>query len=162
MIIDFSSTPIRVNSTPDDYYDLVFFESEYNGNSGYIRLDYIIIGIIKDINTSSDYYEVFNWGNNDPDTNTNANIDELPTDPPCPSGEECDNYGISTTDLYSDSGVNTGIVIDVDTAPAAPPPGDYNQVIIISPSQPAGSGDSAQVDAIVVTEIPKPTPTPTP
>lgn len=153
-VIDFSSSPIIVGATPDNFYDLVFYESQFGSN---LELDNIIIGISQDV--SLGYYEVFNWGNNIPDTNTNANVDTLPADPNCTTpGMECDNYEIPTSDLYP--GPGTGILIDVDTAPAAPPPNSYQFVIIISPVISGSSGDGAQVDAIVVTEVPISTPTP--
>jgi len=157
VIINFSGSPIIVLATPDDFYDLVFYEVEDPSNPGYIQFDHIIIGITNDINLG--YYEVFHWGDTTPDTNSNANINELPPDPPCASGQECDNYDISVNDLYPTPG--TGILIDVDTAPGAPPPNSYNFVVIIAPTTGA-SGDNAQVDAIVVTEVPTEVPTPTP
>ena len=156
VIMNFSGTPVIVG-IPDNYYELIFYEDEL-GSSGAIHLDQIIIGITNDINFG--YYEVFNWGNNNPDTNTNADINTLPPDtsPSC-TEPECDNYQISTTDLYPDP-AGTGILIDVDTAPAPPPPDSYNYVVLISPFIAGSSGNSAQVDAIVVTEVPIPTPTP--
>lgn len=154
IVIDFSGSPIIVLATPDNFYDLVFYESQLASN---IQLDHIIIGISN--NVLLGYYEVFNWGNNAPDTNTNANVDTLPADPACTTpGTECDNYAIPTNNLYPNPG--TGILIDVDTAPAAPPPDSYDFIVIISPIITPSSGNGAQVDAIVVTEVPLPTPTP--
>ncbi len=157
VVLNFSGNPIVVFAVPDDNYDLVFYEDEV-GASGRIQLDQIIIGLTNDITLG--YYEVFNWGDNDPDTNTNADINNLPPDlaPGCIE-PECDNYQIETTDLYpTPSG--TGILIDVDTAPAPPPPDSYNFVVLISPIVAGSSGNNAQVDAVVVTEVPIPTPTP--
>ncbi|KXK10844.1 MAG: PT repeat-containing protein [Chloroflexi bacterium OLB14] len=154
VVLNFSSSPIVVNATPDNFYDLIFYENLYDFNS--VQIDNIGIGITNDIN--SGYYEVFHWGNNQPDTNTNADVTVLPQDVSCmPAGSECDNYEIPTNNLYPNPG--TGILIDVDTAPAAPPPGSYNYVVVFAPTT-GGSGDNAQVDAIVVTEVPLPTPTP--
>ena len=155
VIIDFSGSPIIVLATPDGFYDLIFYEIEDPSNPGYIQFDNIIIGITNDITLG--YYEVFQWGNNIPDTNTNVDVNELPPDASCASGQECDNYDINTNDLYPNPG--TGIMIDVDTAPGAPPPNSYNFAVIIAPTT-GTSGDNAQVDAIVVTEVPIPTPTP--
>jgi hypothetical protein len=146
-VIDISGSPIVVSTSPDGY-DLIFYESlAANGIS--VNLDQIIIGI-SNSPTGSSYYEVFNWGNNIPDTNTNVNTNTLPPDTTCtgPSAPECDNTVIPTTSLYTDpaTGINTGILINVDTAPSAPPEGTYNYLVIISPP----SGDSAQVDAVVI------------
>jgi hypothetical protein len=93
------------------------------------------------------------------DTNTNVDINTLPPeDTNCPA-DECDNRAISTGNLYQDpdTGVSTGILIDVDNAPSSPPAGTYDYIVIISPSN--DSDGEAQIDAIVVTEVPiSPTP----
>ncbi|WKZ37626.1 MAG: hypothetical protein QY332_06725 [Anaerolineales bacterium] len=137
--------PVIVLSTPDEYYDMVFYE--YYTGSG-ILLDYIIIGISKNADGSL-YYEVFNWGDGVPDTNTNV-----------ASVPEVDNASIPIADLhpYPDppaAPIHGGILIDVDTASSEPPADTYDYIVIISPSS---GGDPAQIDAIVVTEVPIPTP----
>lgn len=148
-VLDFSSNPIYVLPIPDNNYDLVFYENTYAGNSNYIHLDNIIIGI-SEYADGSIYYEVFNWGDGIPDMNTNVG--------PI-AGDEDDNQSIATSDLYDpdDAGPapSTGILIDVDNASSQPPPNTYNYVVIISPN--TGSGAS-QIDAVVVTEVPIPTP----
>jgi len=149
--------------TPDNNYDLVFYENQEA--AGFIRLDRIIIGISK-FADGQIYYEVFNWGNGIPDTNTNVDTNILPPDNSttnCDTDPECDNRIIPTSELYDpDDGPAppTGILIDVDTAPSSPPPGNYNYIVIISPVDTGPEKDPSQIDAIVVTEVEIPTPTP--
>jgi len=144
---------VVVGITPDNNYDLVFYESQ-NGVS--IFLDSIIIGISNSADGNNHYYEVFNWGNGTPDQNSNANVNNLPADPNCPSNTECDNREIPVANLYPTPG--TGILIDVDSASSNPPPGTYDSVWIISPI--GGSSQAAQVDSVQAVEVPIPTPTP--
>lgn len=144
---------VTVGATPDGNYDLVFYE--WN-NGGAVFLDWIIIGITND-NTGSHYYEVFNWGQ-DQSADDNSNISDYSV------GGEADDEPIALNDLYDPDGVgsapSTGILIDVDNAPIAPPPDNYEFVVIISPPDPPPLNDNpAQVDAIQTVEVPIP-PTP--
>jgi hypothetical protein len=160
-IINLGSGSVHVSGTPDAFYDLIFYESTAPGNNTVIYLDKIVIGISK-VNDGS-YYEVFNWGDDNRDENTNVDFNILPTDssPSC-AEPECDNRVIPLEStavppepiLYKDpvSGVGTGILIDVDNAPSKPPEGDYGYLVIVSPS--SGGPDEAQVDAVVVDEVP--------
>lgn len=147
------SLSVTVNATPDNYYDLAFYEYNYN-NLGFISLDNIIIGI-SHFSDGSQYYEVFNWGNGTPDAN--SNVGEI-----AQTTGESDNQNINTSDLYDPDGAGpaqqTGILIDVDTATSNPPADTYEFIVLISPS--GGSGESAQVDAVQAVEVPIPTPTP--
>lgn len=152
VVLNVSASPVVVLVTPDGNYDLVFYEFI---NVDAVYLDHIIIGISQ-ADDGSLYYEVFNWGNNSPDTNTNADTAVLPDDPACTGDEECDNRWIPPSSLYPYPGA--GILIDVDTAPSSPPAGAYDYIVIISPA--SGSGVSTDVDAIVVTEVPIPTGSP--
>lgn len=144
-----------VSSTPDNNYDLVFYE--YN-NGGSVYLDWIVIGITNDADDTDgiSYYEVFNWGNVTPDTNSNVG-DVAQT-----TGTEDDNQQVNLTELHDADGggsaPQTGILIDVDNATSAPPPATYNYVVVISPS--GGSGESAQIDSIQATEVSIPPPPP--
>ena len=161
---------IVVGSTPDNNYDLVYYE--FN-NGGVVYLEWIIIGI-SNSPTGSQYYEVFNWGNGVPDTN--SNIGDLAQS----TGTEADNIAIpisgntevppSQTELYDPDYVSgptetngpapqTGILIDVDNATSNPPADTYNYVVIISPIG-GGSGNDAQVDSVQTVEVPTPVPTP--
>lgn len=149
-VLNISASPVIVLVTPDEFYDLVFYE--YN-ESGVIYMDHIIIGISQYADGSI-FYEVFNWGNNIPDTNTSLNTDNLPSPGTgCTPGDpECDDRVFSPSELYPYPG--TGVLIDVDTAPSAPPPGTYDYIVIISPV--SGIGDPSQIDAIIVTKVPTP------
>jgi hypothetical protein len=140
--VDLGVNGVVVSNAPDGNYDLVLYEALTTAGTE-INLDQISILISQDGIT---YYQVFNWGDNVPDTNTNLDPALQP---------EVDNAPIPTTDLYSPDPTNTaipqtGILIDVDTAPSNPPEGTYNYLAIISPP----SVDSAQVDAITITEVP--------
>ena len=156
-IINISGNPIYVSSTSDGNYDLILYEAIFPSGGSSIQMDQIIVGISNNIDGS--YYEIFNWGDNIPDTNTNLDTTDLPPDPSCtgPMAPECDNRIIPTSELATPG---SGILIDVDAAHGAPPEGTYNYLVILSPfTIPA---DNAQVDAIQVTEVPIPTPLPTP
>ena len=165
IVVNISGNPVYVSSVPDGNYDLIFYEIT-NPASTYpvpvgatIALDHIIIGISRFSDGS--YYEVFNWGNNVRDANTNVDTNTLLPDSGCTVGTpECDNRVISTSNLYPAPG--TGILIDVDTAQGAPP-GDtyYNYIVIISPNS-GDPNDPAEVDSIVVIEVPIPPPVATP
>ena len=165
---------VTVNATPDNNYDLVFYEYNINGE---VALDWIIIGLSV-YSDGHEYYEVFNWSNGTPDLNSNVG-DVAQT-----TGTETDNQIIPVSDnsevpvlppetvLYDPdynsvpSETNgplpqTGVLIDVDNAAGHPPAGPtgstvYNYVVIISPI--GGSGQNAQIDSIQATEVPIPTP----
>ena len=165
---------VTVNATPDNNYDLVFYEYNINGE---VALDWIIIGLSV-YSDGHEYYEVFNWSNGTPDLNSNVG-DVAQT-----TGTETDNQIIPVSDnsevpvlppetvLYDPdynsvpSETNgplpqTGVLIDVDNAAGHPPAGPtgstvYNNVVIISPI--GGSGQNAQIDSIQATEVPIPTP----
>lgn len=136
------AVPVTVADAPDGNYEIVLYE--YN-NVGEIYLDFIILGIsmFADVNP---YYQVFNWYDGVRDTNTIADYAILPPDPFCPVDPECDNRRIPEAILYPYPG--TGILIDAETSPSAPPPGDYYYIFVYSP--PGGSGESAQIDAIEI------------
>ncbi|MFN8412176.1 MAG: hypothetical protein U0Z26_07295 [Anaerolineales bacterium] len=146
-VINISGRPIVVVGTAETNYDLVYYETESLSSPGNIQLDNVILGISTHADGSV-YYEVFNWGNGIPDTNTNV-----------ASVPENDNQIIPTTNLYSNPG--TGILIDVDNATSAPPPDTYNYLVVIAPvstSKPAS--ESIDVGAVDVTEVSSPQPTP--
>ncbi|MBI5952558.1 MAG: hypothetical protein HY865_12950 [Chloroflexi bacterium] len=154
VVLDVSGNPIIVESSPDGNYDLILYEATYTDpvtGDTVVLMDQISILISQD---GTNYYEVFNWGDIDPitgdyipDTNTNLDYTTLPAD--CTG--ECDNREVPLTEFYVDpvTGVSTGILIDVDTAPDNPPEGTYTYVIVVSPP----GLDAAQVDSIVVDEV---------
>lgn len=154
---------VTVGATPDNNYDLAFYE--WN-NSGTVYFDWIIIGISD--NGGATYYEVFNWGDGTPDANSNVgdfaavngedDNEPILVNPPPPLEPEL--YDPDETPPPDGPRPQTGILIDVDRATSNPMPGDYNYVVLISPS--GGSGESAQVDAVQAVEVPTPTPTPPP
>jgi hypothetical protein len=132
--------PITVEGPAETNYDLVYYEWDAGG---VVMMDHVIVGISQD-SDGDPYYEVFNWGDGNPDENTNVDTGDLGVDP-----AEIDNQSIPTSELHDDPPApppQTGVLIDVDNAPSNPPPGDYSQVVIISPD--TGSGDAAQVDAV--------------
>lgn len=167
-IIDVSSNPIWVNPTPDGNYDLVYYENvaaTVTPAPQHIDMDQVIVGISQD--GGATYYPVFNWGDGVPDTNTNVDTTTLPELPPNnPAQPEADNQSIPTSALYQDPSApgspQTGITIDVDTAPSNPPPGRYDTVVIINPPAPSPTqtlpsptqDSTGQTDGIDVTEVP--------
>ncbi len=138
---------VTVSSSPDDNYDLAIYE--YN-SSGYVYMDWMIVGITNS-SDGSQYYEVFNWGNGNPDTN--SNLGDV--------AGEIDDQQVDGSEFYDPDGAGTapqsGILIDVDTASSSPPPATYNYVVIISPIGGMPS-NNAQVDALQTVEVPTPTP----
>ncbi|NWF64444.1 MAG: hypothetical protein HXY38_09075 [Chloroflexi bacterium] len=136
------SVPVTVASLPDMNYELALYEFD---NGGFVYLDYVILGISQ-FADANPYYQLFYWGDNIRDMNSNADFNILPPDPLCITGDECDNREIPLANLHPYPGA--GILIDAETAPSLPPPGDYYYVIVLSP--PGGSGQPAQIDAIEV------------
>jgi hypothetical protein len=151
---------VQVGATPDGNYDLVYYEYK---NGSYVYLDWIIIGISNYADGSS-YYEVFNWGDGVPDTNSNVDTNDIAPDVSCiaPEAPECDNHQVELNDLHDpDGGSNnnqTGVLIDVDNATSAPPAGTYNYIVIISPNGGSSGAEPVELDSIDVTEVLIPTP----
>jgi hypothetical protein len=151
-----SSTPPEIGTTPDGVvyilptggsltlslnlvangdasYDLVYYERPAPGGTG-IFLDWVIL----EIGDGTNWYTVFNWGNNIADTNSNMDFNILPN-PQIP--EETDQRDIPTAALYPP----TGIAIDVD---AIVPPGPYTYIRFSAP--PGDSDNQMEIDAIEV------------
>ncbi len=124
----------------DTASELVYFELLYNIDQ--IHLDYVILGISISP-TGGPYYQIFYWGDSVPDLNSNVNPFRIIGLPP----SEVDNQPISINDLYPYPG--TGVEIDVDNAPSAPPsvPGGYGYLVIISPSN---AVDGSHIDSIQI------------
>ncbi|MBV5323514.1 hypothetical protein JZU51_01975, partial [bacterium] len=72
-IVDLGGSPVVVSHTPDNNYDLILYE--YELLAGQIEMDQIIIGISQ--TNDGSYYEVFNWGDDDRDENTNVDYADL-------------------------------------------------------------------------------------
>lgn len=131
--------PLQVNGHPD--WDLILYELP-NGSG--IAMDFIIV----QIGDGSNWYTIFNWGNNVADTNSNMNIDVF-------GGKENDNRNFTTPPnsnyLYPfDSGTPekpaTGIVFQLDNFV---PNGTYPYFRIISPVDGDIDG-GCEIDAIEV------------
>ena len=114
------STPILVNNLQDGNYDFAVYEFLVAPSNDRIQLDNIIISISTDNNN---YFEVFNWWDNAP--NSNTSISQHPIFPSL----EIDNYLIYIADLYGMT-IRSGILIDVEDAPSNPPAGDYYFIAI--------------------------------
>jgi uncharacterized repeat protein (TIGR01451 family) len=124
-------------------WDLVYYEyslallpppDTFDG----IWLDWVII----EISDGSNWYTVFNWGNNVSDTNTNValNLLSLPLPPPN-TDEEMDQRPIASSNLYN----NSGVAIDVDSIV---PPGTYTYIRITAP--PGDVDGQAEIDTIEI------------
>lgn len=143
-----TSITVLGDNNPD--FDLVYYEIQGVSTpppnpAEQIYMDWVIIEIAQ--SPSGPWYEVFNWGDGGPDTNTN--IGTAP--PPGPySGPENDNTLIpmTTPPLYGTPPLITGIAIDVDAplTAANAPLGPYQYVQIFSPI--GGDSDGPEVDAI--------------
>jgi len=137
MVINISASPIIIIGPLETNYDLVYNESENLGDLGSVYLDSVILGISM-FSDGHIYYDVFNWGNGIKDFNTN--IWSLP---------DVDNLRIPMTDLWPPPLGGTGIAIDADRAPSAPPPNSYGYLVVICPPIPP-STQALQVDSILI------------
>jgi len=118
-----------VNGHPG--WDLVYYERP--AGSG-VFLDWVIV----EISDGTNWYTIFNWGNNVADTNTNMDFNIL-SNPQVP--EEPDQRDIPTAELYN----STGIAIDLDSIV---PPGTYPYIRFIAP--PGDIDNHMEIDAIQV------------
>lgn len=129
----------------------------------YVGLDPMKVGVSQQANGNPSY-QVFNWGDGIPDSNSNVDTTKLgpPAVPspisPVPQTENTDQK-IPTAALYQDpsapSSPQTGILINANDPPAGPPPpGNYQYVVITSPGS---STDGADVSAVEVVNV-SPTP----
>jgi len=91
-----------------------------------------------EISDGTNWYTIFNWGNNVADTNTNMDFNIL-SNPQVP--EEPDQRDIPTAELYN----LTGIAIDLDSIV---PPGAYPYIRFIAP--PGDIDNHMEIDAIQV------------
>ena len=112
-------------------WDLAYYELPA-GNG--VLLDWIII----QISDGTNWYTVFNWSDNNADTNTNVDFNIL-SNPQTP--QERDQRNIPSAELYN----STGIAIDLDSVV---PPGTYPYIRFIAP--PGDIDGQAEIDAIEV------------
>jgi hypothetical protein len=108
----------------------VYYERQ--APTGGINLDWIIV----EIGNGTNWYQVFNWGDNIADTNTNMDFNILPN-PRVPP--ETDQRNIPAASLYN----GTGVAIDVD---AVAPPGTYTYVRFSAP--PGDRDGQTEIDAV--------------
>ena len=124
---------ISLVANGDGSYDLVYYERPSPGGTG-IFLDWVIL----EIGDGTNWYTVFNWGNNIADTNSNMDFNILPN-PQVP--EETDQRDIPSASLYN----GTGIAINVD---GIVPPGTY---VYLRFTAPVGDADNQmEIDAVEV------------
>ncbi|MBE7551494.1 MAG: hypothetical protein HS126_10520 [Anaerolineales bacterium] len=132
-------------STGHPGYDLIYYEMQGNPPPPppyYVYLDLVQVEIGQ--TPSGPWYPVFVWGDGNSDTNTNiSGLD---------GGPSSDNATILSPPLVGPGDpLNTGVQIDIDTAPGGPPPaGSYQYVRIYSPPVGVGANDGPEVDAIEV------------
>ena len=98
-------SPAITNNNDPAAPDFVFFERDTGSG---IALDTVIIELSADGTT---WTQVFNWGDNNPDTNSNVSA---ALGPVC-GGTEYDDCPIPPSYLYSSNGFATGVTIDIDS-----------------------------------------------
>jgi hypothetical protein len=129
-------TLITVTGSPDNAYDLAYYEHLYDLDTSLILMDCLMIDLL---NTGdSQWYNVLTWCDGSPDSNTNI----------AAYFPESDNQPIPITALYQSGGSpQTGILIDVDAAPGIAT-GDYQFLRIYA--MPTAGGDGCDVDSFEV------------
>jgi hypothetical protein len=86
-------------------WDLVYYEKEETSAAGKIHLGAVLIEVYDE--TTSVWYQIYNWGDGNLDANASYNN----------SNSEPDGFPVDMSLLYGAPPLNTGIAIDVD-APA--------------------------------------------
>jgi hypothetical protein len=127
---------INLTANGDPGPDLVYYEYSIIPTFDGIWLDWVVI----EISDGSNWYTVFNWGDDISDTNTNVAHNLLVNSPPS-SPEEVDERPIATSDLYN----GTGVTIDIDSIV---PSGTYKYIRFYAP--PDGNDNQAEIDAIEI------------
>jgi hypothetical protein len=122
---------INLVANGDSSFDLVYYELP--GGSG-ILLDWVIV----EISNGSNWYTIFNWGNNVDDTNTNV-YSYISSNPQTPS--EPDQRDIPSAALYG----STGIAMDID---GIVPAGTYSYIRFTAP--PGDVDGHMEIDAIEI------------
>jgi hypothetical protein len=114
--------------------DFVYYEVEDPSNPGFIALDWVQIDISTD---GAGWITVFNWGDGNPDTNSNV---------AGACAAEDDNCLVPLGSLYNQAGFQTGITIDIDAIGGIIQGASYSWIQLTAPISP--SGDAPEVDAI--------------
>ncbi|HAV76977.1 MAG TPA: hypothetical protein DCX53_06440 [Anaerolineae bacterium] len=132
---------INLIANGDTNPDLVFYEYEVPA-TGNVYLDLVIIRISSD---GTNWFDIFNWGDQLRDMNTNMDFTFLPppTNVPLPPPEEQDERDIPTSLFYPYPG--WGVAIDID---AIVPPGTYSWIQFYAP--PDGNDNKTEIDAIEI------------
>jgi hypothetical protein len=133
-------TPLVVGSHAG--YDLIYYELSQDSptTTAGVLMDCVILEVGDGVN----WYTVFNWGDNNVDTNASMNMNTIGV------SAETDNFAVDASAMYDST--LTGIAIDVDgNLPyGVIPPGTYKYLRITSPGNPPDSGDGVEIDAIHV------------
>jgi len=130
-------------STTHGGYDFVYYVVADPVSIGNIALDWVIVSLCTDM-TCVTSYQVFYWGDNFLDSNTNIGAAGYGG-----GAGEIDNALIPMTNPPLFGAPTTGIAIDADPALVAGlPAGTYQYVRIYSPY--FGGNDPPEVDAVVV------------
>jgi hypothetical protein len=131
--ITYCGLSIQTHGTSDP--DFVYYEMA--AGSG-ILMDQVILQISQNI--SGPWTTVFDWGNGNPDINSNLDISG-----PL-GGSETDNREIDASFLLVGNGRTTGVGVDIDYPPLGLS-GSYSCLKIISSGS---SGDGIDVDSIEI------------
>ena len=122
----------------DSNWDLVYYERP--AGSG-VLLDWVIV----EVGDGNTWYQIFNWGDDLGDGNTNVDFNILPYPalPPFPPPDEPDQRDIPSASLYN----STGIAIDLDSLGLS---GPYPYIRFYAPSRPGDIDGHMEIDAIEV------------
>ncbi|MEP7135814.1 MAG: hypothetical protein ABI904_12865 [Chloroflexota bacterium] len=123
--------PLNIVVNGHASYDLVYYEFV---NPPGIFMDQVLI----EISDGSNWYTILNWGDGNPDTNTNISVPLLPPNPTTCAGE-LDNCVIDASLLLG----GTGIEIQLD---GVVPNGTFSYIRFTAPL--GDSGDGMEIDAI--------------
>ena len=124
---------LNIQLTTGPGWDVVYYERP---NASGVLLDWVIMEVSTD---GANWFQIFNWGDELPDRNTNVNYEILPDSPQTP--EERDQREIPSSVLYN----STGIAIDLDALGLS---GTYSYIRFYAP--PGDIDGHSEVDAIQV------------
>jgi hypothetical protein len=99
--------------------------------------------VILELGDGNSWYQIFNWGNNAPDTNSNLDINIL-------GGVESDNRDFTSQPASDILFNSTGVLINIEGIVL---PGTYPYIRLTSPATSTAGNDidgGCEVDAIVI------------